>query len=178
MFRFARMSNAKKRRSVFEITPLRLPGQSVEERIRFLRSKWEDSLALPLCLAALALYEWWRWLFSLPSNPPLLTIVAVVTLLYTWLRRKSYKAELNNLRLGQDGECTVAQLLELLREKGYRMLHDIIGRVAVKTMSLLVRPAFLPLRRKRAASPSIPIQNSSMTTMPSGWRTSTPSTNR
>lgn len=178
MFRFARMSNATRRRSPFEITPHRLPGQSVEERIRFLRSKWENSLALPLCLAALALYEWWRWLFSIPSNPPLLTIVAGVAILYTWLMRRAYQAESKSLPLAQDGECTVGEMLELLREKGYRILHALIGRVSVQTMSLLVRPAFLLLRRKHAVSPSVSMRTSSMTTMPSGLRTSTHSTNR
>lgn len=153
MFRFARMSNAKKRRSPFQMTPLRLPGQSVEERIGLLRSKWENALALPLCLAALALYEWWRWLFSIPSNPALLTIVAVVATLYTRLTHRAYKAESKGLRLAHDEECTAKEMLELLRETVYRTLHNLVGRVSVQAMSLLIRPAFFTLFRKRAASP-------------------------
>ena len=150
MFRFARMSNAKRRRSPFESASSHLPGQSVEERIRLLRSKWEDSLALPLCLAALALYEWWRWLFSIPSNPPLLTIVAALGLLVAWRRRKSYKLELNRLGLAREDECRMGELLELLellRERGYRKLRGLVAGVSVRTLSW-VRPALILMNRR------------------------------
>ena len=35
-----------------------------------LHGAWGDALSLPLCLALLAQYEWWRWLFSMAPESP------------------------------------------------------------------------------------------------------------
>jgi hypothetical protein len=78
-----------------------------------------------LCLTILALYEWWRWLFSIPANPFLLTVVAMVALVHTRRRRRSYKTELARLKIGRGDDGMVGLLIELLRETGRRMCHGI-----------------------------------------------------
>lgn len=125
MFLPARLFGSKNRRTPLQLIPRRLTGQSVDEQIRRLQSAWGDVLSLPMCLGALALYEWWRWLFSIPANPLLLTIVAAVAIHATWRRRVVYKAELKLLRPGRGDEPTVAQAAELLRLTAARLLHHI-----------------------------------------------------
>ena len=120
MLRPARLFNSKNRRTPLQMKPLRSPGQSVEERVHLLRYQWAEFLALPTCLGALALYEWWRWLFSLPPNPLLLTVVAAVGLAQAWRKRRAFKAELKYLQLNQEADCTAKQVIELL---GARACH-------------------------------------------------------
>ncbi len=144
MFLPARWFNSKNRRTSLPMIPRRLAGQSIDEQIRALQSAWVDVLSLPLCLAALALYEWWRWLFSIPSNPLLLTVVAALAIHATRRRRKVYKAELKHLRLGRPAQPTVGELVELLRIAGGRLLQDITSRVSLTTIVATARRALSP----------------------------------
>ena len=144
MFLPARLFGSKNRRTPLQLTPRRLAGQSVEEQIRRLQSAWGDVLSLPMCLGALALYEWWRWLFSMPSNPLLLTIVAAVAIQATWRRRAVYKAELKLLRLGRGGEPTVAQAAVLLRLTVACLLQQIMNIPIPSTVLSSIRRALSP----------------------------------
>lgn len=117
----------KLRSSPIKTPPLRLPGQSIEERISELHSEWFDHLVLPLCLVALAMVAWWQRWFSVLLNPWALTILAVISSIYTWQKAAPLLKTVKNLRLGRDGERVVGQMLEPLRGKGYRVFHDIPG---------------------------------------------------
>ena len=139
-----RLFNSKNRRTPLQITPRRPSGQSVDEQIRALQSAWGDVLSLPLCLGTLALYEWWRWLFSIPSNPLLLTLVAAVAVRSTWRRRRVYMADLKLLRLGQAGEPTLRQLAGLLHIAGARLRDDVSRGVARWSISPPARWALSP----------------------------------
>ncbi len=144
MFLPARLFGSKNRRTPLQMTPRRLTGQSVEEQIRRLQSAWGDVLSLPLCLLALALYEWWRWLFSIPSNPLLLTVVAAVATHAAWRRRAVYTAELKQLRLGLADEPTVKQLVELLQLIAARLLQQITNIRVPSTILSSFRRALSP----------------------------------
>ena len=144
MFLPARLFGSKNRRTPLQLTPRRLTGQSVDEQIRRLQSAWGDVLSLPMCLGALALYEWWRWLFSMPPNPLLLTIVAAVAIQATWRRRAVYKAELKLLRLGRGDEPTVAQAAVLLRLTAARLLQQITNIPIPSTVLSSIRRALSP----------------------------------
>ncbi len=144
MFLPARLFGSKNRRTPLQLTPRRLTGQSVDEQIRRLQSAWGDVLSLPMCLGALALYEWWRWLFSMPPNPLLLTIVAAVAIQATWRRRAVYTAELKLLRLGRGGEPTVAQAAVLLRLPAARLLQQIMNIPIPSTVLSSIRRALSP----------------------------------
>lgn len=151
MFLPARLFGSKNRRTPLQLTPRRLTGQSVDEQIRRLQSAWGDVLSLPMCLGALALYEWWRWLFSIPSNPLLLTIVAAVAIHATWRRRAVYKAELKLLRLGRGDEPTLAQAAGLLRLTAARLLHRITTIRIPSTLLSSIRPACASLVKRRSS---------------------------
>ena len=144
MFLPARLFGSKNRRTPLPLTPRRLAGQSVDEQIRRLQSAWGDVLSLPMCLGALALYEWWRWLFSMPSNPLLLTIVAAVAMHAAWRRRAVYKTELRLLRLGRGEEPTVAQAAALLRSTAARLLQPIANIRIPSTILSPIRRALSP----------------------------------
>lgn len=147
----SRWFGSKNRRTPLQLTPRRLTGQSVEEQIRRLQSAWGDVLSLPLCLVALALYEWWRWLFSIPSNPLLLTIVAAAAIHATWRRRAVYTADLKQLRLGRTNEATVTQLAELLRLTGARLRQRITSIHIPSTVLSSIRPACASLVKRRSS---------------------------
>ena len=144
MFLPARLFGSKNRRTPLQLTPRRLTGQSVDEQIRRLQSAWGDVLSLPMCLGALAVYEWWRWLFSMPPNPLLLTIVAAVAIQATWRRRAVYKAELKLLCLGRGDEPTVAQAAVLLRLTAARLLQQITNIPIPSTVLSSIRRALSP----------------------------------
>lgn len=145
MFLPARVFSAKNRRTSLPSIPRRLIGQSIDEQIRALHSTWADVLSLPLCLTVLALYEWWRWLFSIPSNPLLLTMVAAVAVHAARRRRKAYKAELKQLHLNRPAQPTVHDAVELLCLAGRRLLHDVTGKLS---------PATIIASARRFASPA------------------------
>ena len=115
------------RRSQFKTPPLRMPGQSVDEGMSDLRDKFNDLLALPLCLVVLAVFEWCRWSFAISPNPWVLTIAALISITYAWRKGARLVRTVKNHRLGRDGERVVGQMLEPLRAKGYRVFHDIPG---------------------------------------------------
>lgn len=84
-------------------------------------------IAMVVFTIVLALHEWWRWLSNSPPQPFIFTVVALLALAYTVRKIVLAKRKLKTLRLARDGERAVGQFLEELREKGYRVLHDIVG---------------------------------------------------
>jgi len=108
--------------------PLRTPGQSLSEEIE---KGFEDrAMAFAfagLVLLGMAVLEWVRWALRPSPCPVVFSIGAVlgcafatwrIWRLYTWVKPRV---------LGLQGERAVGQELEELREKGYRVFHDIVG---------------------------------------------------
>lgn len=120
-------TNRQRRRSQFKTPPLRLPGQSTEERISELQDTFMQDSIITVVLMVIAGLEWLRWWMPIPLNPFPSTTLAVAAIIYTWRKKVPFVTRVNNLRFGQDGERLVGELLEPLREKGYRVFHDIPG---------------------------------------------------
>lgn len=139
MFRPARFFSSKNRRAPLQWTPRRSTHQSVDEQIRALHGAWGDALSLPLCLTLLALYEWWRWLFSMTPNPLLLTFVAAVAIHVAWRRRKLYRSELQQLRLTHPSPPAMSQVVELLQIVGLRLRQELTAHLNSATVSALLR---------------------------------------
>jgi hypothetical protein len=106
--------------------PLRLPGESLDREI----DKWVNEKALGALFAAgcfcfVAYFEWYGYLTHAPRRPVVFTVVAAAAVIlagwHTWVIR----GRVRRLRLGRDGERTVGQQLEHLRECGSQVLHDI-----------------------------------------------------
>jgi len=92
-----------------------------------LREQFDGLLILPLCFVVLAMFEWYRWWTSLSVNPLILTVAAIISVSYVWIKGAPILAKVRNLRMGRDGERVVAEFLEPLRAKGYRVFHDLPG---------------------------------------------------
>ncbi|OYT19434.1 MAG: hypothetical protein CCU26_11515 [Nitrospira sp. UW-LDO-01] len=119
--------NRQRRRSEFKTPPLRLPGQSMEKRISERQDTFMQDSLITVILIVIAGFEWLHWLMLIPPNPLPSTTLAVVAILYTWREKVPFVTRIKKLRFGQDGERVVGELLEPLREKGYRVFHDIPG---------------------------------------------------
>ena len=115
-------------RSPLKSRPLRNPGQSLDEQIRDLI---ETNIAGPVFLAMfavlVAVLEWWRYYHPAPPSPRIYYFAAVIVIVYAAFRVYWTLPRLRALKLGRDGEKAVGQFLERLRERGYRVFHDLIG---------------------------------------------------
>jgi hypothetical protein len=108
--------------------PLHNPGQSLDEEID--RVFYDEAIYYVTCVIFviyIAGMEWYRWFFPSHPHPWILTSIAVVCLGYYLIKLRRSFIKLRALHLGRDGEKIVGQYLEELREKGYRVLHDIVG---------------------------------------------------
>jgi hypothetical protein len=178
MFRPARLFNSKNRRTPLQITPLGSPRQSVEERLRLLQYQWADCLALPTCLTVVALYEWWRWLFSIPPNPLLLSLVAAVGLTQARRKRRLYKAELSYLQLNQEAGCTTKLVIELLRAKARQLAHKLADHISTHTLPLQAQRVWQSCTRICDAGLGVPLLRHLLSALLSGLKRHAPWPNR
>jgi hypothetical protein len=115
----------RKKQSPIKTPPARQPGQSSQER-------WEDlmfeKVTIPVIIAAmLALFaglEWWYHLEPEIRSPYPATLLAVAYVSYNFW---GAFPELNQLSQATEGEKYVGQLLDRMREQGYRVFHDLQG---------------------------------------------------
>ncbi len=106
--------------------PLRTPGESLDKEIIDLIF---DGVILyflmSLLFVMMAMMEWIHWYSKAPPSPWLYSFMALVAVLYSTVKIIRVKKKLKSLRQGRDGEKAVGQYLELLREKGAKIYHDI-----------------------------------------------------
>jgi hypothetical protein len=119
---------ARDKKSPLKNKPLRVPGQSVDERLMDLLY---DKLLLPalivFMLVMFAGWEWWRYYFPVKPMPGPMTFAVAVALVYAVFRFWRAIPEIKALKQGRDGERAVGQYLERPRGKGYQVLHDVMG---------------------------------------------------
>jgi hypothetical protein len=77
-------------------------------------------------LTLIAVWEWIRWLSPMPG-PELLTAIALAAIGWASVKVRRARATIEQLKLGLDREREVADALEQLRDRGYRVFHDIPG---------------------------------------------------
>ncbi len=124
-----RRNTSEAKRSPLKASPLRYAGQSLDEEIQKI---WDDKINEYIfwisMFLAFAIFEWIRWYLALQPQPMFFTFIAVLGGGYGLLRIWTYKRKIRDRRLGRDGERAVGQYLEALRERGYRVFHDICGK--------------------------------------------------
>ena len=114
--------------SPLKAKPLRQAGQSLEEQIdNLINNKAMPFILFPVMMVSLAGHEWYRYFFDEKLHPILFSILALVSILICTPFILKYRKQLKNLVLGRDGEKAVGQYLELLREQGCIVFHDIVG---------------------------------------------------
>ena len=108
--------------------PLRLAGQSLDEEIRRLNENflfnWATVAVLIVCLAV---SEWLKWYYAMPPQPIPITTLAVMAIFAVAWRFFRFRTQIRLLKLGRDGERVVGECLDELREKGYKVFHDLVG---------------------------------------------------
>jgi len=119
---------AKKTRSPLKDSPLRNPGQSLDEQIDNIINEKALNYMLTITLAVLfAAIEWCRWALDVKPSPWLYTIIASIVIPYAGWKLRHLLKQLKNLKLGRDGERSVGQFLDQLRESGCHVFHDIVA---------------------------------------------------
>lgn len=118
------------KRSPFAEKLLRAAGESLRIKIDELRlSYWENSFdLLPILFAPALSFVILSWTGPLISSVGALTAILVCFFLALkkWQTLAGIRADLQNYRLGFDGERYVASELEPLAAQGYRVFHDFI----------------------------------------------------
>ncbi|MBI2312882.1 MAG: NERD domain-containing protein [Betaproteobacteria bacterium] len=118
----------EKKRSPLKANPLRNPGQSLDEqRLDLAYDELLTPSAMALMLLLLAAIEWWRYFVPSPPRPILFSLFAVGGLGYAIYKVRRAWPKLRALRQASHGEKIVGQFLESLRERGYRVFHDVAG---------------------------------------------------
>lgn len=108
--------------------PLRNPGQSLDEELdRLSNDKGLFWVVVIAASFALFLLECWRWYTKIEPNPLAAAIVAVPAIAFSIFQLFQLRREIQRLKMARDGERAVGQYLSDLREKGYRIFHDIVG---------------------------------------------------
>ena len=116
------------KRSPLKRKPLRNAGDSVQEELDNLF--YGDFLAYALAAVftiVMAGWEWWRFYAPTPPQPIPLTILAAAAVAIAWFRWRRLLREAAPLKLGRDGEKTVAQYLEQHRQTDWSLINDIPG---------------------------------------------------
>jgi hypothetical protein len=118
----------KEKRSPLKDKPLRNPGQSLDEQRQDLVNDymlWPMVFAMTLIL--FAAWEWLRYYRPQAPSPVIFTTGAIAAIVFAAYRVYNALPRLHALKLGRDGEKAVGQFLESLRERGYRVFHDVVG---------------------------------------------------
>jgi hypothetical protein len=115
-------------RSPIKDNPLRNPAESLDKEIDTLIN--DDAIPYIVMAAFIvvwAVMEWGLWYFDIPRSPISYSAVALFVVPYSIYKLIKIKKRLKYLRQGRDGEKAVGQYLELLRESGAKIFHDIPG---------------------------------------------------
>lgn len=116
------------KRSPIKEKPLRQAGQSLDEEInRIFSEEINVYIGYVFMWVFIAAVEWIRWFTKMPPHPLFVTFLFVIVVIYSVRKIVLFKQQVKRLELALQGERTVGQYLEILREKGYRVIHDIIG---------------------------------------------------
>ena len=67
------------------------------------------------------------FLYKQTAFPKMTTIIALLVSLFSYYKIRKISREVKQLKLGRDGERVVCEHLDILREKGYKIFHDIVG---------------------------------------------------
>ncbi|HUW36184.1 MAG TPA: nuclease-related domain-containing protein [Rhodocyclaceae bacterium] len=118
----------KETRSPLKDKPLRNPGQSVrEQRADLMFDKLLSPMLIALMLVLWAVMDWLRYFFPRPPQPWITSVVAALAIIYVVWQFRRHVPKLRMLKLAEEGEKAVGQLLERLRASGYAVFHDLIG---------------------------------------------------
>lgn len=98
-----------------------------EEIDKLINDKLDFYGLIMVFFAVYAAMEWYRWYTNPPYAPVQYTIMSILIISFSIFKIIKIKKHVKLLKLGRDGEKAVGQFLELMRESGYKVFHDIVG---------------------------------------------------
>lgn len=116
-------------KSPIEDKPLRYPAQSLDEKLDDLFiEKFLPYIIAPAIFITIAFNSWITYFNKVIPNPYLLTGLAIITTAWSIYKIITMIKEIKSLKQGRDGEREVGMNLELLREQGFKVYHDIVAK--------------------------------------------------
>lgn len=116
-------------KSPIEDKPLRYPAQSLDEKLDDLFiEKFFPYILAPIIFIMTAVNSWIAYFNKTIPNPYLLTGLAIIITIWSIYKIITMIKTIKSLKQGRDGEREVGMNLELLREQGFKVYHDIIGK--------------------------------------------------
>lgn len=119
-------SKDQKRSPLDRSMPMRAAGQSLSDEIDNIKG---DKLLEPFLIAAMTFVmagmEWFRYFTNSKPSPYIFTAIFVLAIAYLFYKIPKLKTEVNQLKLGRDGERAVAHYVEELRAYGFAVFHDV-----------------------------------------------------
>ncbi len=113
-------------RSPLKSVPLRMPGESLDNRLQdYVLENAFYPFFISGCAILFAILEWVHYFRNLPPRPYEVTVVTAG--IVAWSVWSIFRARrvVRQLRLGRDGERWVAQYLEGLRALDFYVYHDV-----------------------------------------------------
>lgn len=122
------MKYKNNKRSPLHDRPLNQAGQSLQ--IRLLETVIDKKL-FPIIvitlLVILTALEWLRVYIYIPNLHWLYTVIIIIFTIYFLIYWKKNNREIENIKLGLEGEEIVAEKLNDLRQFGYKVYNDIVA---------------------------------------------------
>ncbi len=117
-----------KSKSPLKDKPLRYVAQSGDEALDDLLHDKVLVYLLNACICAIAIMNSWIYYYHPPQKPPILfSLLAGLAFVFCVYKVFRHFQKVKSLKLGRDGERAVGQYLELFRESGCHVFHDIKG---------------------------------------------------
>ncbi len=118
----------KDNRSPLKDRPLRLPGQSVDEEIERIFDDEIMYFVMMIVVFVFATFWDWYWaILNVPRNPVATTVLSAVIIAFCAFRIFRVYKKIAPLKLGRDGERIVAEQLDVLKQEGAVIFHDVVG---------------------------------------------------
>lgn len=80
---------------------------------------------IAVILVGFAIHEWLRSYFDTPPSPIIYSLIAAAAVAICAYKIKKHLQKIRHIKLGRDGEKCVGQFLDLLRESGAKVFHDV-----------------------------------------------------
>lgn len=105
------------------------PAQLIDEQIHGLFHNFVTGpLAIAVAFLVFAGLEWRRYYGPYRAEPVAYSLLAAIVLIYAGVRMLRLWPRLRDLKAARDAENAIEQFLDTLRQRGYRIFHDVVGQ--------------------------------------------------
>lgn len=147
------------KKSPLKDKPLRLPGQSLHDRMDSLiydKRLTPFMLAMTCAFAAVMELIFWVTNASRSRSTTIMVGYALLALLYAAWKWRQSSSELAALKLGRDGERAVAEVLAEQVRKGNAVFHDVVGPTFNLDHVIVAPQGVFVIETKTLSKPSRP----------------------